>query len=521
MTQKPKVLISDKIDDRAIEIFEKNGCAVDYKPGLSAEELGSIIGSYDGLAIRSATKVTEDIIKKADNLKVIGRAGIGVDNVDIPNATRAGIVVMNTPFGNSVTTAEHSFAMIMALARHIPQANEGTHKSEWPKSKYKGMELRHKTLGIIGCGNIGSIVAKRAQGFEMHVLGYDPFLTQERALELGIEKLELDELLSRSDIVTLHTPLNDHTRHIINKDTLKKMKKDAMIINCARGGLIDEAALKDAIDNGYIKGAALDVYEAEPAKNHPLFTYENVICTPHLAASTQEAQVAVALQVAEQMSAYLTTGAVQNALNLPAISASDAPLLKPYLPMAHALGVFLSYLGPVSTIQIEYAGDVADLNTKALTCEIVAGSLMRMLDGVNRVNAPSLASQRGIDITETTRSTADPWLTSITVKSERHNIKGSLFGQNVARIVEIDGIGIEAPITPNMLLIRNNDKPGLIGTVGSVLGLKNINISDFRLGRDQKNQAIALVSIDSPIDDETFQSLKVVDLITQIDRLSF
>lgn len=522
MSKKPRVLISDKIDQAAIDIFENNGCNVDYKPGLSPEDLKKIIGDYDGLAIRSATKVTDDILQSAKNLKVIGRAGIGVDNVDVPSATKAGIVVMNTPFGNSVTTAEHTFAMMMALARHIPQANSETHAGAWPKSKYQGIELKGKTIGIIGCGNIGSIVAKRALGFEMKVVGFDPFLTPERASELGIEKLELNDLLSRSDVITIHTPLNNHTRNILNKDAFDKVKQGVMIINCARGGLIDENALKDALDSGQVGGAALDVFETEPAKDHPLFGYSNVICTPHLAASTGEAQVAVALQVAEQMSAYLTKGAVENALNLPSISATDAPLLMPYIPLARALGVLASHLTKESKgLEITYAGDASTLNVKPLTCEIVAGFLTKALSDVNRVNAPTIAAERGIKITESTTDKADPWLTSITIKNGEHSVTGSVFGKSEGRIVAVDGVQIEAPIAPNMILIRNYDKPGLIGQVGSILGQDNVNISDFRLGAAINGEAICLVATDKPINDMTWQNLKDLSLITQINRLSF
>ncbi len=522
MSKKPKVLISDKIDQAAIDIFKEQGCDVDYKPGLTPDELKKIIKDYDGLAIRSATKVTEDIIKSAKNLKVVGRAGIGVDNVDVPAATKAGIVVMNTPFGNSVTTAEHTFAMLMSLARHIPQANAQTHKGEWPKTKYGGTELKGKTIGIIGCGNIGSIVAKRAQGFEMKVIGFDPFLTLERAVELSIEKCELDDLLSRSDVITIHTPLNDHTLNILNKDTLSKTKKGVMIINCARGGLIDEDALKDALDSGHVGGAALDVFENEPATTHPLFGYDNVVCTPHLAASTSEAQVAVALQVAQQMSAYLIKGAVENALNLPSISATDAPVLMPYIKLANALGIIASNLTKeAGDIEITYAGEVSKINVKPLTCEIVAGYLSKAMDDVNRVNAPSLAADRGIKITESTTEKADPWLTSITVKNGSHKVIGSIFGTNQARIVAIDDVGVEAPITSHMLMIRNTDKPGLIGQVGSILGQDKINISDFRLGADSDGHAICLVATDKAINNNTLKMLRDLSLITQIDRLSF
>jgi len=326
---KPRVLIADKIDPLALEIFEKNGCDVDYKPGLSPEEQIAIIGDYHGLAVRSSTRATPEMIAAATNMRVIGRAGIGVDNIDIPAATEAGIVVMNTPFGNSITTAEHAIAMMFALARQIPQANESTHQGKWEKKRFMGVELTGKTLGVIGCGNIGGIAAVRGVGLKMNVVAFDPFLTKERADDLGVQKVELDDLFARADFITIHVPKNEKTTNLINKDSIAKMKDGVRIINCARGGIINEADLKVALESGKIAGAALDVFETEPAKENALFGMENVVCTPHLGASTTEAQVNVAMQVAEQMSDYLVNGAVTNALNTPSISAEDAPKLKP------------------------------------------------------------------------------------------------------------------------------------------------------------------------------------------------
>ena len=395
----PRVLIADKLSPAAAQIFTDRGIQTDTKTGLDKDQLAEIIGQYDGLAIRSATKVTEKVLAKAGNLKVVGRAGIGVDNVDIPAATARGIIVMNTPFGNSITTAEHAIAMMMALARQIPEADRSTQAGKWEKSKFMGVEVTAKTLGIIGCGNIGSIVADRAQGLKMKVIAYDPFLTPERALDLGVEKVELDELFRRADFITLHTPMTEKTRNIINAETIATMKKGVRIINCARGGLIVEAALAEAIKAGHVAGAAIDVFEVEPAKDNPLFGLPNVICTPHLGASTGEAQENVALQVAEQMADYLLSGAITNAVNFPSISAEEAPKLKPFVKLAEMLGSFAGQLvdGAPSLIRLEYAGDVADMNTSALTSAAISGALglsLRTSTWCPRQPSPKTAASR-------------------------------------------------------------------------------------------------------------------------------
>jgi len=400
---KPKVLISDKMDPNAARIFEEAGCDVDVITGQTPDELKAIIGQYDGLAIRSATKVTADILDAATNLKVIGRAGIGVDNVDIPHASAQGVVVMNTPFGNSITTAEHAIAMIMALARQIPEANALTQKGEWPKSKFMGVEVTGKILGLIGAGNIGSIVASRALGLKMKVIAYDPFLTPERAVEMGVEKVDLGALIERADFITLHTPLTDETRNILNRDRLEKTKKGVRIVNCARGGLVDEVALKDALDSGQVAAAALDVFAQEPpAADHPLFGTPGFICTPHLGASTTEAQVNVALQVAEQMSDFLLTGGVTNALNMPSLSAEEAPKLKPYMALAEKLGSLVGQLshGDLPKISIETEGAAAQLNQKPIVGAVLSGLMKRYSSSVNMVNAPFLAKERGIEVRE-------------------------------------------------------------------------------------------------------------------------
>jgi D-3-phosphoglycerate dehydrogenase len=398
----PRVLVSDALSETAVDIFRRLGVEVDYQPdlGKDKDKLLEVIGDYDGLAIRSATKVTEKIIAAAKRLKVIGRAGIGVDNVDIPAASRKGIIVMNTPFGNSITTAEHAIALMFAVARQLPQADVSTQAGKWEKNRFMGVEITGKTLGLIGCGNIGSIVAARARGLKMRVVAYDPFLSQERADELGVEKAELDTLFARADFITLHVPLTDKTRNIIDAAAIAKMKDGVRIINCARGGLVVEADLADAIKAGTVAGAGFDVFEVEPATDSPLFNLPNVVCTPHLGASTTEAQENVALQVAEQMADYLINGAVTNALNMPSISADEAPKLMPFIKLAEFLGAFAGQVTetPIEKVEIIYDGGVARMNTKALTSAAIAGLIKSQVSDVNMVSAPIMAKERGIHI---------------------------------------------------------------------------------------------------------------------------
>lgn len=524
----PKVLISDKMSPLAEQTFKEAGVEVDYKPGLTKEELVAIIGEYDGLAIRSSTKVTPTILAAAKNLKVIGRAGIGVDNVDVPAATNAGVVVMNTPFGNSITTAEHAIALMLALAREIPQANASTHAGKWEKSGFMGVELTGKTLGLIGAGNIGSIVADRAQGLKMKVVAFDPFLSAERAADLGVAKVELDELFKRADFITLHTPLTDQTRGIIGKAAFEKMKKGVRIINCARGGLIDEAALKDALDSGKVAGAALDVFAEEPANENVLFNHPKVICTPHLGASTTEAQVNVALQVAEQMAEYLMTGGVTNALNMPSVSAEDAPKLKPYMALAGQIGSFAGQLTEhgLKKITVEYEGHVAELNTKPLTAAVLQGLLSPLMTSVNMVNAPVIAKERNIDVTETKHDREGDYQTLIklTVETEHQTrtVSGTLFANGAPRIVEVNGVRMEAELAPNMLYVINNDKPGFIGALGTLLGHNGVNIATFALGRRvEGEEAVCLVAVDQPIKDIVLDQLTALAHVRQAKKLSF
>ena len=525
---KPKVLISDKMDPNAARIFEERGCDVDVITGETPEELKARIGEYHGLAIRSSTKVTKDILDAATNLKVIGRAGIGVDNVDIPYASGRGVVVMNTPFGNSITTAEHAIAMMMALARMIPAANTGTQAGEWPKKDFMGVEVTGKTFGLIGAGNIGSIAASRAQGLRMKVIAYDPFLTEDRALELGIEKVDLDALLQRADFVSLHTPLTDETRNILSRERLEGARPGIRIINCARGELIDEAALRDCLESGHVAGAALDVFAEEPAKDNVLFGAPNFICTPHLGASTTEAQVNVALQVAEQLSDYLVNGGVTNALNMPSLSAEEAPKLKPYMALAEGLGSLVGQLahGNLTKISIEREGAVAELNGKPITGAVLAGFMRRYSDTVNMVNAPYLAKERGLEVSEIRQNRDGAFNTLIRVSVETdqgtRSVAGTLFGNEAPRLVEIFGIGIEAELKGHMLYVVNDDKPGFIGRIGTLLGSHGINIGTFNLGRrDAGGEAVLLLSLDDALPAEVLAEAEKLEGVKMAMGLSF
>ena len=523
----PKVLISDALSPAAVKIFQDRGVDVEMKVGLKPEELEAIIANYDGLAIRSATKANAKILGSAKNLKVIGRAGIGVDNVDVPAATARGIVVMNTPFGNSITTGEHAIALMFALARELPAANASTHAGKWEKSKFMGVEVTGKTLGIIGCGNIGSIVAERALGLKMKVVAFDPFLTPERAKELGVEKVELDQLFTRADFITLHTPMTEQTKNIIDAKALAKCKKGVRIINCARGGLIVEADLKAALESGHVAGAALDVFAEEPAKTNPLFGMEQVICTPHLGASTTEAQENVALQVAEQMSDFLLTGAVTNALNMPSISAEDAPKLQPYLKLVYQLGSFAGQIitSGIKSVAVSYEGHVAGINTRPLSNAILMGLLRPSLDSINAVNAPVIAKERGIKISETKQDGEGDYHTLVRLKVETADgafeIAGTLFSGK-PRIVLIDGVALEAELTQHILFVRNEDKPGFIGRLGTKLGEAKVNIANFTLGRTKAGaNAVALVSLDSDISADVLQEVNNIQGVVKANSLKF
>jgi D-3-phosphoglycerate dehydrogenase len=526
----PKVLISDALSPAAVQIFKDHGIEVDFQPNLGKDKdkLAEVIGGFDGLAIRSATKVTPKILERAKNLRVIGRAGIGVDNVDIPAATAKGIIVMNTPFGNSITTAEHAISLMLALARQIPEADASTRAGKWEKNKFMGVEIFSKTLGVVGCGNIGSIVADRGIGLKMKVIAYDPYLSPERAMTLGVEKVELDELLKRADFITLHTPLTDKTRNIIDAAALKKTKKGVRIINCARGGLVDEAAIAEALKSGHVAGAAFDVFVEEPATQNPLFNLPNVVCTPHLGASTTEAQENVALQVAEQMSDYLLRGAISNAVNFPSISAEEAPRLKPFIALAEKLGSFAGQLTEtgVSKVQLSYEGAVAQMNTKALTSAALAGLLRPMLGDVNVVSAPVVAKERGIVVEEVTREMAEDYesLITVTVTTERQSrhVSGTVFADGRPRIVNIKGIRMDAEFGPSMIYITNQDKPGFIGKFSSTLGEAGINIATFHVGRESPGgNAVALIEIDGQLPPPVLDKVRALPQVQQARPLHF
>src|SRR6476646_4673437 len=526
----PRVLISDALSPAAVQIFKDRGIEVDFQPALGKDKdkLAELVGHYDGLAIRSATKVTPKILERAKSLKVIGRAGIGVDNVDVAAATARGIIVMNTPFGNSITTAEHAISLMLALARQIPEADASTRAGKWEKNKFMGVEIFGKTLGIIGCGNIGSIVADRALGLKMKVIAYDPYLSPERAVDLGVEKVELDELLRRADFITLHTPLTDKTRNVIDTAAIKKMRKGVRIVNCARGGLVDEAAIAEALKAGQVAGAAFDVFLTEPATASPLFGLPNVVCTPHLGAATSEAQENVALQIAEQMSDYLLRGAISNAINFPSISAEEAPKLKPFVALAEKLGSFAGQLTEtgLSKVQIAYEGAVAQMNTKALTSAALAGLLRPMLGDVNVVSAPVIAKERGMIVEEVTREMAGDYesLITVTVTTEQQtrHVSGTVFADGRPRIVNIKGIRMDAEFGPSMIYITNLDKPGFIGKFSSTLGEAGINIATFHVGRDAPGgNAVALIEIDGELPAEVLAKVRALPQVQQAKALRF
>ncbi len=526
----PRVLVSDKLSETAVQVFRDRGVDVDYMPdiGKDKEKLRDIIGQYDGLAIRSATKATEKLIAAADTLKVIGRAGIGVDNVDIPAASKKGIIVMNTPFGNSITTAEHAIAMMFAVARQIPEASASTHDGKWEKNRFMGVELFNKTLGVIGAGNIGGIVCDRAVALQMKVVAFDPFLSEERAKQLGVTKVELDELLARADFITLHTPLTDKTRNILSAENLAKTKKGVRIINCARGGLIDEDALAEALKSGQIAGAALDVFATEPATASPLFHLPNVVVTPHLGASTSEAQENVAIQVAEQMSDYLLTGAVQNALNMPSVTAEEAAIMGPWLKLAEHLGAFVGQMTdePIKAINVLYDGVVSEMNLAALNCAAIAGIMKATNPDVNMVSAPIIAKERGIKVATTNQAKSGVFdgyikLTVVTDQRER-SIAGTVFSDGKPRFIQIKGINIDAEIGSHMLYTTNEDVPGIIGTLGQTMGENGVNIANFTLGRSARgDNAIALLYVDDPIPQPVIDKLMATGMFQQVKPLAF
>lgn len=524
----PKVLIADSLSPRALEIFRSRGLEVDVKVGLKPDEVKAIIGDYDGLAVRSATKVTADIIAAATRLKVIGRAGIGVDTVDVPAATQRGIVVMNTPFGNSITTAEHAIAMMFSLARQIPAADRSTQAGKWEKARFMGVEVTGKTLGIVGCGNIGAIVADRALGLKMKVIAFDPFLSNERAAAIGVEKVELEELFPRADFITLHTPLTNDTRNIINAATIAMMKPGVRLINCARGGLVVEEDLKAGLESGKIAGAALDVFLVEPAKENMLFGDDRLVATPHLGASTSEAQENVALQIAEQMSDFLLSGAVTNAVNMASVTAEEAPRLNPYIRLAEQLGAFAGQLitSGINSVTLDYAGDVSVLNLRPITASALTGLLGRALEDVNMVSAPVLAKERNIAITEVKHDISRDYQTQVTLTVATDAgtvaVAGTLIAGQRPRLVQVGQIKLEAELGRHMLFVRNQDKPGFIGSLGRALGDAGVNIATFHLGRAAPGQdAVLLTEIDQELTPATLESVRNLPNVVEARALAF
>jgi D-3-phosphoglycerate dehydrogenase len=522
-----KVLIADELSPKALEIFRSHGVEVDVRIGLKKPDLLSIIGGYDGLAVRSATKADKDVIAAAKNLKVIGRAGIGVDNIDIPSATARGIVVMNTPFGNSITTAEHAIALLFAAARHIAAADVSTQAGKWEKNRFMGIELYAKTLGLIGCGNIGALVAERALALKMKVIAYDPFLSPDRAVKLGVEKVELDDLLSRADVISLHTPLTDKTKNILSAEALAKTKEGVIIVNAARGGLVDEAALRAALERGHVAAAGFDVFVTEPAKDSALFGAPNFVATPHLGASTNEAQENVALQIAEQMSYYLLAGAVTNALNMASISAEEASRLKPFIGLIDKLGAFAGQIADdgLEAVEIEYEGEVAHLNTQPLTAIALAAVMRPLIPDVNMVSAPAILKQKGTPLTESKRETSPIYGSLIRIKvltGGRWRTLAGVVNAGTAKIVEVKGMALEADFHPVMLLINNLDKPGFIGALGTILAQANINIATFHLGRQDAGQdAIAIVGVDQFVPEDIQHKLRALPHVRYVKVLKF
>lgn len=523
-----KVLVSDTLAPEGVQIFRNApGIEVDVMTNLTPDELKGVIGEYDGLAIRSATKVTREIIEKADNLKVIGRAGIGLDNVDAAAASKRGIVVMNTPGGNTITTGEHAIAMMLALTRQIPQATSSMKGGKWEKNKFMGHEVYNKTLGIIGIGRVGSIVADRALGLKMHVVAFDPFISPEVAEKMGINLVSLDELYRRSHFISVHTPMTKETRGLINAEAFKKMRDGVFIINCARGGIIVEKDLYDAIVSKKVAGAALDVFEDEPTKNVELVNLEQVICTPHLGASTDEAQRNVAIAIAEQITDYLTKGEIRNAVNFPSISAELLSNIQPYLVLAEKLGKFQAQLasGGVKEVSVEYSGDILNNQVAPITIALLKGLLSPILkETVNFINAPIIAKERGIKVIESRSSSVEDFtnMISITVTTtkEKNYTAGAIFGRQDPRIVRIDKFTLEAIPEGNMLVLYNYDKPGVIGNLGTTLGNNGINIARLQLSRQQVDgQALVVLSTDSPVPEDVLGKLRALPHVISVAQV--
>jgi D-3-phosphoglycerate dehydrogenase len=525
-----RVLVKERIGEPGVARLRDAGLDVDLGLDWEDGELAERIGAYDGILIRSSTKLTADLIERADRLRVIGRAGVGVDNVDVPAATKRGIVVANAPQSNVVTAAEHTMALLLALARNIPQADASLHAGRWDRAKYSGVELYDKTLGIVGFGRIGQLVAERARGFGMRVVAYDPYVGAERYRDLGVDRAETsDDLYGRADFITIHLPKTPETRGWLDAEAFAQMKDGVRVINCARGELLVDEALKDALDSGKVAGAALDVFPAEPITDYPLFDgYANVVVTPHLGASTTEAQVNVAIQVAEQMADYLLLGGITNAVNVPSLSAEEAPRLRPYMALAEKLGRLVGQIAgtEIRSIDVEVEGAAAELNIKPITGAVLAGVMRSWSDTVNMVNAPYLAKERGLAVREIRNEGEGDYhtLVAVTVGTEQgaKRVEGTLFGNRAPRLVNIFGVPVEAELTGQMIYIVNTDAPGFIGALGTRLGENAINIATFNLGRRAAGgEAVALVAVDDPITADVAKQLHDLPGVLQVVPLSF
>jgi D-3-phosphoglycerate dehydrogenase len=522
-----KVLISDDLSPNGVEILKKAGLEVDARSKTSAEEIEKIIGNYDALIVRSATKVTKELLEKAVNLKIVGRAGSGLDNVDIAAATKKGVVVMNTPGGNTVTTAEHTIGMIFACARMIPQAYASMKAGKWEKKKFEGVELYDKTLGVIGLGAIGGVVASRCARIGMKVLAYDPFISPEKAENLGVELADLQTIYKRSDFITVHTPKTKETAGLINKNTIAQMKDGVRIINCARGGIVSEQDLYEALKSGKVGGAAFDVFEKEPPENHPLLTLDNFIATPHLGASTLEAQENVATAIAEQVVDYLIAGTVRNAVNVPSVPADQLPTLSPFISLAERMGLFQAQLceGGLTQVLVEYSGEVANLKQEPITLAALKGLLTPTLqETVNYVNAPLIAKDRGIEVKVSKSGDTKEYTSLITIKvkagRKELSISGTLNSKKEARIIQVDDFPMETVPEGDMLVLTNNDKPGVIGGIGMLLGKNGINIARMQFGREkQGGLAMSVVSIDSTASDAVLDQVKQLPNVLSVKQI--
>jgi len=524
----PRVLVSDDLSAEGVAIMRRAGLEVDVKVGLTPDELERIVPEYDALAVRSATKVNARLLEKAARLKVVGRAGVGVDNVDMDAATRRGVVVMNTPGGSSTTVAELTLAHMLALARHVAQATASVRAGKWEKKKFQGRELAGKTLGVVGIGNIGSIVVERCLAMKMRVVAYDPFIGPEAAAKLGVTQVPLDDLWQQADVISLHVPLTEQTRNLVNAQTLSRMKKGALLVNCARGGLIDERALADALASGHLGGAALDVFEKEPpAPDHPLLKLDGFVCTPHLGASTEEAQTAVAVAIAEQLAAYLTRGEVKNAVNLPSVPREVLERIGPYLALAEKLGSLAAQIAPpsIQEVRLELAGELSRAPHRVIAAQVLKGLLRHVLDQpVNDVSAPAIAKERGLAVREELDPGAHDYVSQLTVTLRggdgEVSVAGTVFGKRELRVVRVNQFRLEAVPEGDIILVENDDAPGVVGNLGTALGAAAVNIANIVLSRDPaRRSAFSLINVDSAPAPEVLEQLRRLEHVRVVRQI--